>query len=155
MKINENIKGNEIKVTAKVTGKRQITIPKEICEMLGIDTGDKVIFVEKNNEIIFRKAIDKMICPICDGTGDIEEIECFFCKGKKEIPLRYNSTLYYLINIVMNDARKYNIAITVINQQINEDNSVVILDKPKIIVNSSNISDEKIKEINLKLQELI
>jgi len=42
-------------VTAAVTGKRQITIPKEVCDRLGIDAGDRVILREKDNAIIFEK----------------------------------------------------------------------------------------------------
>jgi AbrB family looped-hinge helix DNA binding protein len=42
-------------VTAAVTGKRQITIPKEVTERLDINVGDIVIFRVKNGAIVFEK----------------------------------------------------------------------------------------------------
>ncbi len=42
----------------KVTKKRQITLPKEICEKLGINPGDYVkVYVDENNRIIIEKAL--------------------------------------------------------------------------------------------------
>jgi AbrB family looped-hinge helix DNA binding protein len=53
MKQVENIQN--LFVTAAVTGKRQITIPKEVSERLSINTGDRVIFREKDGAIVFEK----------------------------------------------------------------------------------------------------
>jgi AbrB family looped-hinge helix DNA binding protein len=41
---------------AKVTSKGQITIPKDIREKLNIKTGDKVIFIEEGNKIVFANS---------------------------------------------------------------------------------------------------
>lgn len=46
---------NSLVVTATVTGKRQITIPKEICEHLNINVGDRVIFREKGGSIVMER----------------------------------------------------------------------------------------------------
>ena len=41
---------------AKVTSKGQITIPKSIRDMLDIRDGSKIIFLEKDNDIIIRNS---------------------------------------------------------------------------------------------------
>jgi len=41
---------------AKLSKKSQITIPKIVRMKLGLDPGDRVVFVEKDGEIIVRKA---------------------------------------------------------------------------------------------------
>jgi len=40
----------------KITRKFQITLTKDIRERLKVKEGDKIIFIEKNGEIIIRKA---------------------------------------------------------------------------------------------------
>ena len=41
---------------AKVTTKGQITIPKEIRELLNLKEGSKILFIQKGNDIIIRNA---------------------------------------------------------------------------------------------------
>ena len=42
----------------KVTRKRQITLPKDVCEKTGISEGDYVrVYVDENNRIIIEKAL--------------------------------------------------------------------------------------------------
>jgi len=42
----------------KVTRKRQITLPKDVCEKTGIREGDYVrVYVDENNRIIIEKAL--------------------------------------------------------------------------------------------------
>lgn len=40
----------------KLTIKSQVTIPKIVRSKLGLNPGDRIIFVEKNGEIVIRKA---------------------------------------------------------------------------------------------------
>jgi AbrB family looped-hinge helix DNA binding protein len=47
--------GAEIGVSP-VSEKGQVTIPKEIRDSLGLKRGDRVIFVEADEEVILRKA---------------------------------------------------------------------------------------------------
>ena len=42
--------------TARITVKGQLTIPKTVRESLNVEKGDAVIFIEKNGEIVVRKA---------------------------------------------------------------------------------------------------
>jgi AbrB family looped-hinge helix DNA binding protein len=46
-------------ITAKVTSKGQITIPKEVREKLGVQPGEDVGFEEKGDMILIRKALTK------------------------------------------------------------------------------------------------
>lgn len=53
---------------AKVTGKRQITIPMEVCDKLNVETGDQVEFIIDGDKILFQrvKACSEDICPYCN-----------------------------------------------------------------------------------------
>ena len=42
--------------TAKITSKGQITIPVEIRKKLGVDTGDQLVFIEKDGAVMIVKA---------------------------------------------------------------------------------------------------
>ena len=44
----------ELLFKATVTGKRQITIPRRICQLLNIQTGKQVIFRQQDNKILFE-----------------------------------------------------------------------------------------------------
>ncbi len=46
-------------VTAKVTSKGQITIPKEIREKLGISPGEEIGFVERRGVFFIKKPVKK------------------------------------------------------------------------------------------------
>jgi len=46
-------------VTAKVTSKGQITIPKEIREKLGISPGEEIGFVERRGVFFIRKPMKR------------------------------------------------------------------------------------------------
>lgn len=52
---------------ATVTGKRQITIPIEVCNALGITTGSQVEFTPRGTIFNFEKAIpvEHDMCPVC------------------------------------------------------------------------------------------
>ncbi len=41
---------------AKVTSKGQVCIPIEIRKKLGVDTGDKLVFIEKDGAVMIVKA---------------------------------------------------------------------------------------------------
>jgi AbrB family looped-hinge helix DNA binding protein len=46
-------------ITAKVTSKGQVTIPKEIREKLGVHPGEEVGFEERDNLLVISKAVTK------------------------------------------------------------------------------------------------
>jgi AbrB family looped-hinge helix DNA binding protein len=41
---------------SKITSNRQITIPVEIMKKLRVNAGDKIIWIERNGDIIVKKA---------------------------------------------------------------------------------------------------
>jgi AbrB family looped-hinge helix DNA binding protein len=46
-------------ITAKVTSKGQVTIPKEIREKLGVHPGEEVGFEERDNLLVISKVVTK------------------------------------------------------------------------------------------------
>ncbi len=44
--------------TAKITSKRQITLPKALCDRLGLLEGDKIAFVEDTDGIHVEKKLE-------------------------------------------------------------------------------------------------
>jgi AbrB family looped-hinge helix DNA binding protein len=46
-------------ITAKVTSKGQVTIPKEIREKLGVHPGENVGFEERDNLLVISKVVTK------------------------------------------------------------------------------------------------
>lgn len=43
---------------AKMTSKGQITVPKAVREKLNLDTGSKVVFIQKGDDVIVQNAND-------------------------------------------------------------------------------------------------
>jgi AbrB family looped-hinge helix DNA binding protein len=48
-------KGRIIQVS-KITSNRQVTIPKQIMEKLKLKVGDNILWIERNKDIIIKKA---------------------------------------------------------------------------------------------------
>jgi antitoxin PrlF len=60
-------------VTAKVTSKGQITIPKAIREKLGISPGERIGFIEKQGIFTIRKTLPKS--PFDRWLGKLEHLK--------------------------------------------------------------------------------
>jgi AbrB family looped-hinge helix DNA binding protein len=60
-------------VTAKVTSKGQITIPKEIREKLGISPGEEIGFVERRGVFFIKKPFKKS--PFKKWMGKLTELK--------------------------------------------------------------------------------
>lgn len=60
-------------ITAKITSKGQVTIPKEIREKLGVHPGDDVGFEEKDNLLIISKVVTKS--PFDKWVGKLKHLE--------------------------------------------------------------------------------
>ncbi|MCS6902711.1 MAG: AbrB/MazE/SpoVT family DNA-binding domain-containing protein [Candidatus Bipolaricaulota bacterium] len=41
-------------ISSKVTSKGQMTIPKEIRDYLGLHSGDRVVFIRRNGEVVLQ-----------------------------------------------------------------------------------------------------
>lgn len=73
---------SEVKYLA-ISSKNQITLNKDIRDILNVSSGDRVYFENTKYGLIMKKAQDVNNCPICDGVGIINDNECLFCKGAK------------------------------------------------------------------------
>jgi AbrB family looped-hinge helix DNA binding protein len=60
-------------ITAKVTSKGQVTIPKKVREKLGVHPGEDVGFEEKNGLIYIRKTVKKS--PFDKWVGRLRQLE--------------------------------------------------------------------------------
>jgi len=60
-------------LTAKVTSKGQITIPKNVREKLGIKTGEGINFEEKGGVFYIRKSVTKS--PFDKWKGKLKELK--------------------------------------------------------------------------------
>jgi len=60
-------------ITAKVTSKGQVTIPKKVREKLGVHPGEDVGFEEKNGLIYIQKTVKKS--PFDKWVGRLKQLE--------------------------------------------------------------------------------
>ena len=68
-----------MRVLVRVSGKRRVTIPKEVSELLGIEEGDYLVFTVEGRRIIVEKAdpldlLEKLLAGET-GKGVAEEID--------------------------------------------------------------------------------
>ena len=141
---------------ATVTGKRQITIPKEICELLNIETGKQVVFKEENGKIIFDIEKGHQECFACHGTNKIGDKECFICRGTGEIEKDSASNIFRLLSIIGMNTRKYGVAYEFIQQEFDRDSmSVIEKDYPTIKLRSREYSENELKRIQDEIQKII
>ena len=64
---------NMILDLGKITSKGQITIPAEIRKTLGISRGDRIIFEQKGDDIIIKKAEEKSLVSLLESTSPLSE----------------------------------------------------------------------------------
>ena len=64
---------NMILDLGKITSKGQITIPAEIRKSLGISRGDRIIFEQKGDDIIIKKAEEKSLVSLLESTSPLSE----------------------------------------------------------------------------------
>jgi len=64
-------------VKSSITSRGTTTIPQEIRFLLGLNTGDEVMYLVENGSVIIKRvSSNDSVCPCCKGTGR--------CKIKKE-----------------------------------------------------------------------
>ena len=64
---------NMILDLGKITSKGQITIPAEIRKTLGISRGDRILFEQKGDDIIIKKAEEKSLVSLLESTSPLSE----------------------------------------------------------------------------------
>jgi hypothetical protein len=77
-------------ISASLTSKGQVTIPKIVRDFLHVDTGDKVDFqIDHVNECVHMYGPQSLsVCLACEGKGALVQSkkECFLCLGTGKIP---------------------------------------------------------------------
>lgn len=66
-----------MKCEASITGKRQITIPKDVYGEMGLNSYDKLVFYknESGEVVVTKKETNKLdVCPICEKEVSSDEI---------------------------------------------------------------------------------
>lgn len=113
-------------IKASLTSKGQITIPKEIREYLGLDTGDTVVFRidESNTLVTFGKDIETIKCPMCFGHGEFtshgsvgdkhETLKCPVCQSSGLI--KTDISAFQEIANLMHVSMRYRIAVSLIQR---------------------------------------
>lgn len=116
-------------IKASLTSKGQITIPKDIREFLGLETGDNVIFrIDETNKLVtFEKDIEKIKCPMCFGDGQFtrygfrpdknEYYQCPVCQSSGQI--KTDISAYLELANLMQVSLKYCIAVSLIQRDEN------------------------------------
>lgn len=66
--------------SSRVSSQNQITLPVDVRNKLGVNPGDKVVFIEENGEIII-KSLKDLIYEVVDSFKGFEETEKEFRKG--------------------------------------------------------------------------
>lgn len=139
-----------------VTGKRQITIPKEICILLNIANGNQVTFNQEDDKIIFNVVKEHDKCLACKGSKKIDDKECFICRGTGELEKDAATDIYKLIGLIGMYARKYGVAFSFIQQDFNEEiRTVYYKDFPTIDLISKEYSTFELNRVKDEMQKII
>ncbi|MCX7988888.1 MAG: AbrB/MazE/SpoVT family DNA-binding domain-containing protein [Thermodesulfovibrio sp.] len=138
-----------------VTGKRQITIPREICDMKNINTGDQVIFREDNGKIIFEKEPINVTCFACKGETNIEGKRCFVCNSEGTLNKEFSDDALKIIGYIAMRGRKYGVSVTFLTSEICEENGVQYGEYPIIKLESEKYSRSTLDYIQDEIQKKI
>ncbi|MEW6624732.1 MAG: AbrB/MazE/SpoVT family DNA-binding domain-containing protein [Bacillota bacterium] len=138
-----------------VTTKRQITIPKEICDILDIKIGDEVVFYldnNNNNRIIFNKNNPKTTCFACKGTGKLGMLDCFVCYGTGLLATEINDNVLQIIGQIALKSLIYKVSIKIENCSTTaiKDNISPI---PSVKLNSNEYSFPLLMKVQDEIQK--
>ncbi|EGS5728900.1 AbrB/MazE/SpoVT family DNA-binding domain-containing protein [Clostridium perfringens] len=150
--------GKNFILKATVTGKRQITIPKELCDLLEIESGQQVIFKKEGEKIIFSKKNIYDLCFACKGTSEIEGNKCFVCNGSGKLKEDLFNNVFELFIEVAKSIRQIKsdrLSISFISQELDNEGNLKILEFPKFILNSDKISQNELLRVQDEFQKLL
>lgn len=78
----ELFKAKTLLSKATMTGKRQITIPKEIADLYKLKNGERIVFRNIEGNILIEPEGYSSECIVCHGTTILDGKDCFVCRGK-------------------------------------------------------------------------
>jgi len=106
----DKTKNHEKAFTAPMLSENQLTIPVEVRELFEIQSGDTLDFgySEDRKYVYFKKHLDTRSCPVCAGTGSIEDYKCFVCRESGEVEVEKFQHQFMRLTSV---SRKYQVAV--------------------------------------------
>lgn len=133
---------------ATVTGKRQITIPKEIYDYFNLKNGDQISFIEKDGRIIFEPTFQYTSCCACESTGKILNKPCFICVERGYIEKDILEDNIRLLGFLSLNAFQYHVSVGYECKRIGDN----YLEYPLISLKSEEYSEQKLEMIRDCLQ---
>jgi AbrB family looped-hinge helix DNA binding protein len=138
-----------------VTGKRQITLPKDVCDQFKIKNGDHVIFRTEAQKIILEVEHKKLTCLACNGTRKISDKECFVCRGAGDLEKYIVDDIHMLIGTISMYSRKYNISIKFEQQELDGEGLFRNEEFPIIKLESTTYESNDLEYVHDEIQKLI
>ncbi|MDQ0896395.1 MULTISPECIES: AbrB/MazE/SpoVT family DNA-binding domain-containing protein [unclassified Paenibacillus] len=128
-----------------ITSKGQLTVPKEIRELLNLNTGDGVVFKvndARNIVVTFEKDEEVIECPICKGFDpfyfNANYGSCFLCDQTKYV----NAKISAWQQIGMIKSIKYGVSVSVIQHEKGSNGEFIQSLIPKVKLYSKKYSEE-------------
>lgn len=135
---------------SKMTSKGQLTVPKEIRDMLELSAGNEVVFKVEGDIVLFEKKYENVDvdCPVCKGSGEfnINNQACFFCDRSGQINAA--DSIWKLLANIMSTSLKYGISVSVIDHELGDGHQIHRRVFPKITLgNRSNQYSDQLLDI--------
>lgn len=138
-----------------LTGKRQITIPIEVCRLLRLEKGNQVLFKIDEDKIIFDVEREYIDCFICDAASNIGEHECFICNGAGRLNKSLVADKSRFIGELIINSIKDGVSIFIKNQEISTNNNSDCKDLSLIELKSDKYSEKVLDIIQNRIQKYI
>jgi AbrB family looped-hinge helix DNA binding protein len=143
------------RIQSTVTGKRQITIPKEIYDYFDLKNGDHISFIEKDGQIIFEPTDYEVTCFVCNGTGNLLDKGCFVCSEKGSIDKVLLEENMRFFGFIAHNAFRYHVSIGYKCFSIPIEDGEFYLDYPVLSLDSKEYDADKLVWIRDFLQSKI
>lgn len=132
---------------SKITSKGQLTVPKEVRDMLKLSAGNEVVFKVKGDTILFEKNYEYIDCPVCRGVGELNIINqtCFFCDRSGQINAA--DSIWKLLANIMSKSLKYDISVSIIQNELGDGHQVNRRIVPKLTLRSRNESNQAFQQL--------
>ena len=150
-----------------ISSKNQITLNREVRDILDIQSGDKVYFENTPSGVLLKKAEHAHTCPICNGDKNFMNDKCLICDGEGIIKEHLDSKLIVnkLINILLANNININIQpdntinyiinsksyINIVSEYIDKCQMFIIRDSLLKFVESKTLIDKETKDRCLAL----
>lgn len=116
-------KENYTHIEYPLLSKNQLTIPAKIREILNINPEDDIIFgYDDNHEnVYFKKKLELLKCPVCNGEGKISGHICIVCREKGVIEKEF---VMQELTSILTQTIKYKVGIAIISTEVDKSNGI-------------------------------